>query len=105
MDVLLNGVLIATAPENKQMRTGKNKKFSQIERARFCRGVIWWIMNDPTCLKDKLAEIGYGAPINKPAPVNQDAPVNAVKQYPFPVKIYPEGWINHLRLSITEVPA
>lgn len=106
MDVLLNGVLIASAPENKQMITGKNKKLTQTERARFCRGVVWWLMNDQTCLKDKLSEIGYNAPAPIPAhEAIQDTTITPVKQYPFPIRVYPEGWINHLRLSITEVPA
>jgi hypothetical protein len=72
MDVLLNGILIASAPENKQMVTGKNKKLTQPERARFCRGVIWWLMNDQICLKDKLSEIGYRAPVAMPVPVTAE---------------------------------
>jgi hypothetical protein len=30
------------------------------------------------------------------------APVNAIIQYPRPVRVFPPGWINHLRVTITE---
>jgi hypothetical protein len=84
MDVLLNGILIASAPEYKQQKTGKTKKLTQPERARFCRGVIWWLINDAECLKDKLVEIGYTtqAKIETPDPV--DYLIENITLSPFP---------------------
>lgn len=84
MDVLLNGILIASAPEYKQQKTGKTKKLTQPERARFCRGVIWWLINDAECLKDKLVEIGYVTPgkIETPDPV--DYLIENITLSPFP---------------------
>ena len=72
MDVRLNGVLIAGAPEYRQMKNGKSKKCTQIERSRFCRDVIWFLMNDETCLKDKLQEIGYSVPVVPSVPIIAD---------------------------------
>lgn len=166
MDVYLNGIYIAGAPEYRQLSTGKTKKIPQTERARFCRGVIWFLMNDETCLRDKLSEIGYKPPAKIPAPVpetipatdicienitgtlypgpgaipedqeidpviaadikemkedsryreydtldqenNPEPPAEIIQAF-FPVqkKAYPAGWINHLRITITEeaIPA
>lgn len=62
LNVYLNGVLIAESPKLKRNARGKDIQTTQAEKARFCRGVIWWLMNDEICLKDKLSEIGYCAP-------------------------------------------
>jgi hypothetical protein len=98
MDVLLNGINIAGAPEYKQMSTGKTKKLTQTERARFCRGVIWWLMNDETCLKDKLQEIGYSAPI-----VAMVEPIAVSKHITVEIPDHISAWsLPHLRVSIVE---
>jgi hypothetical protein len=81
MDVLLNGILIASAPEYKQTVTGKIMKLPQPEQIRFCRGVIWWLLNDENCLKDKLAEIGYMSPAKIDVP---DHIIENITLAPFP---------------------
>ena len=73
--VYLNDVLIVSAPGKK------NKTFKE----RFCKSVVWSLMNDDQCLQDKLAEI------NKPA-------VPAMPEKPS----VPVGYIAYLGLSITE---
>jgi hypothetical protein len=45
--VYLNGVLIATAPGNK----------NKAQKDKFCKSVVWALINDSTSLHDKLAEI------------------------------------------------
>jgi len=84
MDVLLNGVLIASAPVYKQQVTGKTKKLTQPERARFCRGVIWWLLNDENCLKDKLSEIGYTTQAKTEIPDPVDYLIENITLSPFP---------------------
>jgi hypothetical protein len=59
LNVYLNGTFIAESPKLKRNAKGKDIQTTQAEKARFCRGVIWWLMNDENCLKDKLSEIGY----------------------------------------------
>jgi len=46
--VFLNDILIGTAPAGK----------TKAQKEKFCKAVIWSLMNDPECLKDKLSEIG-----------------------------------------------
>ncbi len=153
MDVRINGILIASAPEYRHLSTGRTKKITQAERARFCRGVVWWLLNDQTCLKDKLAELSI-VPVPAPVPVvvPADAGIEGITGSPYPgpalipdpaddvdpivsadieemkmdepedaypmpdepievvrefctiprIRQFPAGWINHLRITITE---
>ena len=77
MNVYLNGVFIAESPKLKKNARGKDIQTTSAEKLRFCRGVIWWLMNDETCLKDKLSEIGYMSPV--PVPVVVPAEDNLVE--------------------------
>jgi hypothetical protein len=104
MDVLLNGILIASAPEYSHQVTGKSKKITQTERARFCRGVIWWLMNDQTCLKDKLQEIGYITPVEIPAVIDPEISIESMtgSVYPGPGVLHKETWMDELPVIAEE---
>ncbi|MCK9592903.1 MAG: hypothetical protein M0Q91_12940 [Methanoregula sp.] len=45
--VYLNDVLIATSPAGK----------SKAQKEKFCKAIVWSLMNDPISLQDKLSEI------------------------------------------------
>jgi len=84
--VSLNDHHIAIAPLKK------TKAFKE----KFCKSVVWSLMNDSECLKDKLREISG----------NQDKPIVVVESIPEKVKslipIIPAGFISWLNLTITE---
>lgn len=84
MDVRLNGILIAGAPQYRQMKNGKSKKITETERARFCRGVIWFLLNDDTCLIDKLNEIGYTLPVRAPVDIRAHDDLTGITGSPYP---------------------
>jgi hypothetical protein len=64
MNVYLNGVFIAESPKLKRNAKGKDILTTQPEKLRFCKAVIWALLNDEISLKDKLADIGYIPPVN-----------------------------------------
>jgi len=84
--VFLNDILIASAPSGK----------TKAQREKFCKAIVWSLMNDSECLKDKLREISG----------NQDKPIVVVESIPEKVKslipIIPAGFISWLNLTITE---
>jgi hypothetical protein len=83
MNVYLNDINIGGAPEYKQLSTGKSKKLTQPERLRFCKGICWFLMNDQICLKDKLEEIGYCAPVvSIPVVISDD--ITGITGSPYP---------------------
>ena len=84
--VFLNDIPIGTAPE------GKTKAF----KGKFCKAVVWSLMNDPECLKDKLAEI-TGSPVTEI--IQETTPA---KIYRTKIPVYPLGFLPHLNLTITE---
>jgi len=84
--VFLNDILIGTAP------AGKTKAF----KGKFCKAVVWSLMNDPECLKDKLAEI-TGSPVTEI--IQETTPA---KIYRTKIPVYPLGFLPHLNLTITE---
>ena len=61
--VYLNDVLIATSP------AGKNKA----QKEKFCKAIVWSLMNDPISLQDKLLEISNR---DKPVMVQEDLTVD-----------------------------
>jgi hypothetical protein len=78
--VYLNDQLIAIAPENK------NKALKE----KFCKSIVWSLINDPISLQDKLAEISGEMAMPEIPETIPEKPQ------------YPVGWIPYLRLSITE---
>ena len=85
--VNLNNRIIASAP------TKKTKAFKE----RFCKAVIWSLMNDPDCLRDKLKEISGIIADEKPI-VLETIP-EKVKSF---IPVFPQGFIPWLNLTITE---
>jgi hypothetical protein len=85
--VTLNDHNIAIAPLKK------TKAFKE----RFCKAVIWSLMNDPDCLRDKLKEIS-GSPITETI---QETTIPE-KKYCAKLPVFPIGFLPHLNLTITE---
>lgn len=84
MDVTLNGVIIASAPKFTTTKTGKEKARTQAQKLRFCKAVIWGLMDDENALKDKLSEIGYRVPAHESDPVDQLVENITMSPYPGP---------------------
>jgi hypothetical protein len=86
--VSLNNRLIASAPLKK------TKAFKE----RFCKAIIWSLMNDPECLKDKLKEISGIIADEKPIVLE----TIQEKKYCAKLPVFPIGFLPHLNLTITE---
>lgn len=84
MDVTLNGVIIASAPKFTTTKTGKEKARTQAQKLRFCKAVIWGLMNDENTLKDKLSEIGYTTQAKTEIPDPVDYLIENITMSPFP---------------------
>lgn len=80
-EVYLNGSFIARAP------TGKSKA----QKDRFCKAVIWGLMNDEEALKDKLKEISAG-PVLSPEAFIQDLK-DQIEKVPVKVPAKVKEWI------------
>jgi len=81
--VSLNDHHIAMAPLKK------TKAFKE----RFCKAIVWSLMNDENSLRDKLKEISN----------DQDKPIVVVETIPeIPAQVIPAGFISWLNLTITE---
>lgn len=85
--VSLNDRLIASAP------TKKTRAFKE----RFCKAIIWSLMNDQDCLRDKLKEISGIIADDKPI-LFETIPEKIKNLLP----IFPAGFIPWLNLTITE---
>lgn len=81
LNVTLNGVLIAVSPKLTTTKTGKEKARTQAEKLRFCKAVIWALINDETSLKDKLIDIGYVPPVNDSV---KDFMIEEITMSPYP---------------------
>lgn len=81
LDVTLNGVIIAVSPKLTTTKTGKEKARSQSDKLRFCKAVVWALINDETSLKDKLSDIGYVPPTNDTV---KDFMIENITMSPFP---------------------
>lgn len=91
--VYLNDVLIATSPAGK----------SKAQKERFCKSIVWALMNDPISLQDKLADIAkYGniPTVNlKQTTVMPEVILVKMKSN---LPVFPAGFIPWLNLTITE---
>lgn len=85
--VSLNNRIIASAPVKK----------TKVFKEKFCKAVIWSLMNDPDCLMDKLKEISYIIADDKPI-VLETIPEKIKSLLP----VFPAGFIPWLNLTITE---
>jgi hypothetical protein len=85
--VSLNNRLIAAAPMKK------SKAFKE----RFCKAVIWSLMNDPDCLRDKLREIS--GIIAMPETITETI---QEKKYRSKLPVFPIGFYPALNLTIIE---
>ncbi|MDD2246354.1 MAG: hypothetical protein PHC39_04650 [Proteiniphilum sp.] len=81
LNVLLNGVLIAESPKLTTTKSGKEKARTQAERLRFCKAVVWALINDEMSLKDKLLEIGCIQPVNDSV---KDFMIEEITMSPYP---------------------
>ena len=72
--VFLNGKYIIGAP------AGKTKAFKE----KFCKAVVWSLLNDDQGLKDKLKETSEKSPIKSLIP------------------LFPAGYLPYLNVTITE---
>jgi hypothetical protein len=86
--VSLNNRLIASAPIKK------TKAFKE----RFCKAVIWSLMNDPDCLRDKLKEISGIIADEKPVIIE----TIQEKSYRSKLPVFPIGFYPAWNLTITE---
>jgi hypothetical protein len=97
--VFLNDILIATAP------AGKTKS----QKEKFCKAIVWSLLNDPISLQDKLSEIFVESmpPANLIIP--DPLPVPMYQTIPFKVRsilpVFPAGYLPWLNVTIQEVPA
>ena len=81
LNVTLNGILIAISPKYATTKTGKLTARTQAVRLKFCKAVIWALMNDETSLKDKLSDIGYVPPVNDSV---KDFMIENITMSPYP---------------------